>query len=187
LNFARRPFKDYRPVNVTIGLASALGLLLLALNLRDFFAFRHRAAGTRAEITHLNSTAAQIEDSAAQTRTRLAALRLKDLQAESSRLNALLHEKSFSWMLLLSRLEKVLPDEVYITRLSPQIGPDGSARLGMNLVGKSPESIVKTLGALSKDPHFSNAVPQQESDPEKGAPEGFKFHLTVLYSPQDAT
>ena len=187
INFSRRPFKDYRPVYFTAALAAVLGLLLFALNLRDFFEFRSHAAGTRAEIARLNASAGQLEGGAAETRRKLAALQLKELQAESLRLNALLREREFSWMKMLERLERVLPGEVYVTRLSPQVGTDGTVLVGIAFVGKNPESIVKTLAALEADPHFTHALPQSESDPEKGDPEGFHFHLTVLYRPQESS
>jgi hypothetical protein len=54
-------------------------------------------------------------------------------------------------------------------------------------VGKTEESIVKTLDAFAKNPHFRRPVPSSETDPEKGQPEGFQFHLTVRYLPQGAS
>lgn len=185
LNFSRRPFKDYRPVYLTTVVAGILGILLFSLNLRDFYSFRRRAAGTRAEIARLNDSAARLEQGAADTRQRLASLRLKELQAESARLNALLREREFSWMVLLRQLEHVLPGEVFITRLSPQIAADGTVQVEIACVGKTPDSIVKTLTAFEHDPRFTHAVPLTESDPEKGAPEGFKFHLRVIYRTQE--
>ena len=184
INFSRRPFKNYRPVYFTAAVAGVLGLLLFALNLRDFYEFRGRAAGTRAEISRLNVAAGGLEAGAAETRRKLEALRLKELQEESLRLNALLREREFSWMKMLERLERVLPGEVFVTRVSPQVGADGSVLVGISFVGKNPESIVKTLAALEADHTFTHAIPQSESDPEKGDPEGFHFRLTVLYRPQ---
>lgn len=187
IDFSRRPFKNYRPVYFTTVFAGVLGLLLLALNLRDFFDFRRSAAGTRTEIARLNGSAAGLEQNAARTRQRLAALRLKSLQEESLRLNALLRERQFSWMLLLARLERVLPDEVFLTKVSPTVGADGTVSLSLGCVGRNPESIVKTLSALARDSHFTHAMPLNETDPEKGSPEGFRFRLTVAYRPAESS
>lgn len=186
LNFSRRPFKNYRPVNITVAVAGFLGILLFALNLRDYASFRDSAAGKRGEIQKLQRSAAKAEDSARRMRARVQSMRLKDLMTESTSLNTIVRERQFSWLLMLSRLERVLPNEVYITRLSPEIGPDGRAKLRLSCVGKGPDSIVKTLSALARDPQFSDATPNSETDPEKGAPEGFIFEIQVTYNPVEA-
>lgn len=183
LNFARRPFRDYRAVDATITVAAVLGLLMFALNLRDFFAFRQGAASRRSEIQQLERMADDTEQRAASSRTIVASMRLRDLQVESLTLNALVKERRFDWMRLLSDLEHVVPEDVYVTRLSPNVLPDGSVTLHLSFVGRGPESIVHTLRALGKSTAFSNPVPQSETDPEKGAPEGFQFHIQVGYKP----
>ncbi len=181
LNFAKRPFRNDRPIIATVAIAALLGILLLALNVRDYYAFKKSTAGSVAEIAKLNAEADRADERAARERSRLANVRLKDLQIESLRLNTLLKEREFSWSLLLNRLEHAIPDEVYITRLGPTVFPTGDAELTIDFVGRGPDSIVKTLAALAKDPYFREPVPSSESDPAKGAPEGFTFHLSVRY------
>jgi hypothetical protein len=181
LNFARKPFRDNRPILLTIGVALVLGLLLLTINVRDYYAFRRSSAGTLAEIARLNAAAARTEELGSRERSGLASVRLAELQTESTMLNILLKEREFSWSLLLTRLEHALPADVYVTRLSPSIQANGDAALAMDFIGKGPDSIVKTLSALARDPYFRSPIPSSESDPEKGAPEGFQFHLTVRY------
>jgi hypothetical protein len=184
LNFARRPFRDSRPISITLIAATALGLALLALNVRDYIHFRDSAAGTRSEISRLNETAARTEEEAGRIRSHISTAGLKELQTAGGALNGLIKERQFSWTLLLSRLEGVLPGEVYVTSLAPSVASDGSASLALSFVGKSEESIVRTLDAFAKDPHFHHPTPSSESDPERGQPEGFQFHLTVQYFPK---
>jgi Tfp pilus assembly protein PilN len=183
LNFARRPFRDNRPIVVTIGAALLFGALLLALNVRDYYVFRASSAGTLAEIARLNEEASRTEELAARERGGVAAVKLKDLQTQSTILNALLRERDFSWSLLLTRLEHALPDDVYLTRISPGVQVSGDATLSLDFIGKGQDSIVRTLSSLARDPYFEEPVPSSETDPEKGAPEGFQFHLTVQYRP----
>jgi hypothetical protein len=187
VNFARRPFRDNRPIMLTIGIALVLGLLLLTLNVRDYYAFKRSSAGTLDEIARLNASAAKTEELAARERAGLASVRLADLQTESTMLNILLKEREFSWSLLLTRLEHVLPPDFYVTRLSPAIQGNGDAALTLDFIGKGPDSIVKTLSALARDRYFRSPIPSSESDPEKGAPEGFQFHITVEYMPRGET
>ena len=72
----------------------------------------------------------------------------------------------------------------YVTRLSPRITKEGKDAVELSCVGKSPESLVRTHAALSRDPHFSEPTPQSETDPEKGAPEGFLFRFSATYYPE---
>jgi hypothetical protein len=183
LNFSRRPFRDTRPITLTVAVSILLGVLLLTVNIRDFFDFRSRAAGTLSEIQRLNEKAGSSEAEAARQRSRIASSRLKELQVESGQLNAILRERNFSWIVLLSHLERVLPGDVFLTHLEPQVQGDGSAALTLSCVGKNGASIVRTLSALAKDPHFSDPLPLSESDPEKGSAEGFQFTIKVRYSP----
>lgn len=185
LNFSRRPFRDTRPIALTVAISTLVGLLLLSANVRDFFTFRKRAAGTVVEIQQMNEKAQAAESEAAQQRSRIASSRLKELQVESVQLNAILRERNFSWILLLSRLERVLPGEVFLTHVEPQVQGNGSADLTLACVGKNGSSIVRTLSALAKDPHFSDPLPLSESDPEKGSAEGFQFSIKVRYTPGD--
>jgi len=181
LNFARRPFRDDRPIVLTVAASILFGAMLLALNVRDYYAFKRSSAGTHAEIERLNDTAAKTEELAARELAGLASVKLKDLQTESTLLNTLLKEREFSWSLLLTRLEHALPGDVYVTRLSPAVQPDGNAWLTLDFVGKGQDTIVRTLAALARDPYFRTPMPSSETDPEKGAPEGFEFHVTVQY------
>ncbi len=181
LNFAKRPFRDERPIVATVAVAAFLGLLLLAVNVRDYFAFRKASAGSVAEIARLNEEANRAEERSARERSGLANVRMNDLQTESVHLNTLLKERDFSWSLLLTRLEHAIPDDVYVTRLGPSVLPSGDANLTIDFVGRAPDTIVRTLAALAKDPYFREPVPSSETDPAKGAPEGFIFHLSVRY------
>lgn len=168
MNFARHPFRDYRLVYAAILLSGLLGILVFALNVRDYYAFQRQSGGTLSQISRLNASARQMEDEARQTRQRLAGMSLAKLQTESRQLNAVLAEKRFSWLLLLSHLEHVLPGDVYLTELAPAVRPDGTARLSLTCVGRGPDSIVRTLSAFSRDVHFSLAVPQSENQTGEG-------------------
>jgi len=187
LNFARRPFRDYRPVHATILAAGAFGLLLFVLNVRDFYAFRRSTAGRVQEIQRATHSATLADTLAEREQARLVAFPLQSLQSESQQINALVQERKFSWTTLLGHLENVLPGEVFLTRLAPKIDPDGTAAIDLDCVGKSPDSIVRTIAALEKSSYFSGAVPHSETDPEKGSPEGFRFLLSVRYNPEPAS
>ena len=178
LNFARRPFRDYRPVYLVAGAAILVGAILFAINASLYGRFRADVADTREEIAWLEQRQARA----------VAAYELSDLAVESRGLQRLVEERQFSWTTFLTRLERVLPSEVRLSRLQPSFKDTGEVQVAIALVGRGPESVVRTIAALSRSPSFTTVDLKTETRPEskEGIPEGYTFGLSTLYQPQAA-
>jgi hypothetical protein len=189
LNFARRPFRDYRPVYLVAGTALLVGAVLFAINASLYGRFRADVADTREEIAWLQQRQERAVASTEQARKALAAYELTDLAVESRGLLRLVEERQFSWMGFLARLERVLPPEVRLSRLQPKFLETGDVVVDISLVGRGPESVVRTLAALSRSPSFATVELKSETRPEskEGIPEGHIFVLSTLYRPQGAS
>jgi Tfp pilus assembly protein PilN len=187
IDFARRPFKNLRPVRATIGALLAAGLILTIINWRAYASFRQGQANTRAEISSLRSRLARAEQREHSARQALATTAVGQIAERSRGVNRIVEERRFSWSHLLDRLERVLPDDVRLITLQPGFdeAKDG-ATLHMTLVGRTPDSSVRTLAALGRDSHFAVLTLANEADPEKGGPEGYRFAVSVEYRPEDA-
>ncbi len=188
LNFARRPFRDYRPVYLVAGSAILVGAILFVINASLYGRFRADVADTREEIAWLQGRQARAVAAAEQARRALAAFELSDLAVESRGLLRLVEERKFSWTGFLSRLERVLPPEVRLSRLVPKFQNTGEVFVDIALVGRGPESVVRTIAALSRSPSFKTVELKTETRPEgkEGVPEGHIFILTTVYEPQGA-
>ncbi len=188
LDFARRPFRDYRPVYLVAGGALLVGAILFGVNASLYGEFRRQVADTRAEIDWLEKRQQRAAAAAEEARNALRAYELSELAVESRELLRLVQERRFSWMTLLARLERVLPPEVRLSRLQPRFQEKGEILVDIALVGRGPESVVRTLAALSRSPHFKAVELKSESRPEakQGVPEGHSFVLTTVYEPEAA-
>jgi hypothetical protein len=187
-NFARRPFRDYRPVYVAAGSAFLAGTILLVVNATLYGGFRREVADTREEIAWLEKRQESATATSEQARTALRSYELSELAVESRGLLRLVDERQFSWMTLLARLERVLPMEVRLSHLQPKFQESGVVVIDVALVGRGPESVVRTIAALSRSPYFTGIELKSESRPEgkQGVPEGYSFTVSSLYGSESA-
>ncbi|HEY3173330.1 MAG TPA: PilN domain-containing protein [Thermoanaerobaculia bacterium] len=188
LNFARRPFRDYRPVYLVAGGTLLIGAILFGINASLYGQFRRDVADTREEIAWLEQRQARATAAADEARNALRAYETSELSMESRGLLRLVEERQFSWIALLSRLERVLPAEVRLTRLQPSFKKAGESEIDIALVGRGPESVVRTLAALSRSPYFSAIELKSEirSESKQGVPEGYAFTVTTAYEAKGA-
>ncbi|MEO8430323.1 MAG: hypothetical protein ABI592_02360 [Acidobacteriota bacterium] len=186
-NFSRRPFRDERPVLFSLAAAFALAVLLLAANLRQWVGFHREIEGTARQIESLDARRERASRGAEESRAALNNYKVSTLAQESRGLLKLVAERRFSWSGLLARLERTLPSDVRVIRLSPRFDENGATSLDISLIGRAPDAIVRTIAALSRDPLFGAVDLRSESTPEGGAPEGYSFELQLRYRTPDAS
>ena len=186
LNFARRPFRDDRPVYALAGAAIALALVLAVANVRLYADFQSQIGGTAAQIRMLEQRRSRASREADAARSALNNYRVSNLARESQGLRRLVAERRFSWTGLLAALEHALPTEVRVSRMTPSVSDTGVVWVSLGLVGRSPDSVVRTVASLSRDPSFEGVGLKAETGPEQGIPEGYSFEMTVAYHPEAA-
>jgi hypothetical protein len=113
----------------------------------------------------------------------LSNFKVSSLAVESRGLIRIVQERRFSWTTLLARLERTLPPDVRLSRLTPHFGETGETTLSIALLGKDADSVVRTIAAFSRDPAFGSIALHSESSQERGVPEGRTFDMTVTYRP----
>ena len=186
LDFARRPFSDERPIWVLVGFFIAAGAVLLVVNARLYASFHRDVADIRADIQTLGARGQETARQAGEARTVLQSYKLSSLAGESQSLLRLVAERRFSCTALLARLEKTLPPDVRLARLTPQFDNPAEVSLSIGLVGRGPDSVVKTLAALATDPAFRDVELMLEASGERGVPEGYSFDLSCAYVPDES-
>jgi Tfp pilus assembly protein PilN len=120
LNLARRPFLNSRPVVRVSLLLWALGLLILLGNVSLFWSYLSSSADKRQQVARGQDEIARQQRGASQLQSRLDSIDLERQNEQIDFLNQKIEERTFSWSLLLDRLAEVLPNDVRLTRLSPQ-------------------------------------------------------------------
>ena len=182
-NLASRPFLNTRPVWLLAAAATVLAIILAVFNVRFFL------GSNRTVTTQMEQRDTLVDERSAveqQIRTDLEALRRvpwRTLQSRVQATNLILEEHAFSWMQMLDDLERVLPWNVRLTRISPKVGPEG-VTLSLIAVSNTREAELQFLDNLLADPKFSRREPSSEKTPEEAEAAGYVMSLRVVYHPQ---
>lgn len=105
----------------------------------------------------------------------------KSLSAKVTAVNTVIREHEFSWIGLLDDIERVLPYDVRLTKISPRVDVD-KVNLSFTAIGRTREALLDLLDALIEDPSFSEPELRAEATPEESG-YGYVLTLTVVHHP----
>jgi type IV pilus assembly protein PilN len=166
INLATRRYINLRQVNAAL----ALGLALLAM----LAVFKVR------EIAHNEAELTRMKHLSAATGTRVGGVeisqaQLKALDARIRFANAAIDKKSVNWLILLDRLEEVVPSGVALTQIEPDqhqqlVKISGAARSFANLRG--------LLENMERSKNFSEVYLLSQSEAKVGlTQQGILFNV----------
>jgi len=181
-NLASRPFLNTRPVWVLTVVAGVMAAGFAAVDVHLYLRNRHDLAVQFEHREELQQKYIQLKTDTQEHLDVLAAVPWQTLETRVERFNLLMKERSFSWLDLLSDIERVMPYQVRLTDISPQVSADGIS-LGLEAVARSREAMLSLYDNLIADPSFSTPLPRREVDPESGTAIGYLFTLSVTYHP----
>ena len=179
-NLASRPYRDYRPVWAAATLLAVLTVALFAYNVQTAWRYFATTQETRAEIADLERQIGNERKRAETAREALARFDTVTLRARSAFVNQRIAERTFSWSMMLDDLERVIPNDVRLTRLAPNPTADGTYSISMECLTKTDEGMVRLIQAFFASPKFDRPNPTSESVTREGL---FRFSMTVQYQP----
>ena len=98
-------------------------------------------------------------------------------------LNGALLRKGISWTQIFSDLDQVMPHDVRLIQVRPQVNLDNQILLDMYVGAQTPEPVIGMLMKLEGSPLFgattlNNWLPPSQSDPL------FRYRVSVNYAPK---
>ena len=181
-NLATRPFLNTRPVWLVTAVAGALTLILLAFNLRLFLVANRALVDETAKRDSLLERHLTLEAAVRKDVETLERVPWRSLTRRVDATNLILREHSFSWLGMLDDIERVMPYDVRLTKISPSVSDDG-ATLSLALIAHNRDAMLELLDNLVADPRFSDPTPSMESSPEENAAASYIMSLRVNYDP----
>jgi type IV pilus assembly protein PilN len=187
INLATEPFRRFRPVLVA---SMALALLLTALLAVQIYVIWLERDEGRETALALETARSRLNALLAEERRLNEILLLPENAAVLDRslfLNELLARKGISWTLIFRDLEEVLPHNVKLVQIRPQIHGGGQGRhevlLEMVVASESAEPVIEMLRALEASPLFgatavSAALPPTDTEPL------YRYRVSVRYARQ---
>ena len=177
LNFASQPFRNETLPALLFGAAS---VLLIGITIQHGLVV-HGLLPARTSKVH--KEVAALEGELDRLRTEARGLRAPDpdksMVAEWLVLKDLVDRRTFSWTGLFARLEQVLPREVRLVSIAPDVKA-GQVELELTAVARPPQAGLALVGVLEARGEFEDVYPESIAEKEDGTAE---FEYTMRYLP----
>lgn len=177
LNFSSQPFRNEALPAVLFGTAS---VLLVAITIYHAFAVRGLLP---ARTSKVHKEVAALEAEVERLRTEARGLKAptpdKGVLAEWGVLKDLVDRRTFSWTGLFARLEQVLPRDVRLVSIAPDV-KQGQVVLELVAVARPPQAGLGLVGVLEGRGEFEDVYPVSVAEQDGGAAE---FRYTMRYVP----
>jgi Tfp pilus assembly protein PilN len=182
INLATRPYEDARDFWVRwglgVGLLGVLTLVLLVLAVRGWI----DAGRDRQNISQLQARITELDRERAKEQAELDMPANRGTRDQSQFINELIQRKSFSWTRVFEDLEQVMPPNLHVVSLKPEMNDRGQMQLDMAVSCNARAAAVELVHRMEGSKHFQSA--QLVSESEKGdAGSGVIAYVISIYVP----
>ena len=162
INLATRPYEDAREFwarwGLGVGLLGILTLALLGLAVRGWI----NAGRDRHDIAQLQQQIAELDNERAQAQAFLDLAANRSTRDQSQFLNGLIQRKAFSWTRVFEDLERVMPPNLHVVSLRPELNEQNQMQLDMTVAGDTRAAAVELVHRMEGSKHFQGAQLVQE-------------------------
>jgi Tfp pilus assembly protein PilN len=180
-NLASRPHLNSRPVWLVTAIAGFFAILFSIVNL-VVWAKSNRTLEEQIRLKiELEAESNRLTEQVSTQAESLGRVPWRSLSARITGVNSIIREHEFSWIGLLDDIERVLPYDVRLTKISPKVEIE-SVNLSLTAIGRTRDALLELLDNLIADPSFSDPTPGSEMTPEESG-YGYVLTLTVVHHP----
>jgi len=141
-----------------VGLLGILTLALLGLAVRGWI----NAGRDRHDIAQLQQQIAELDNERAQAQAFLDLAANRSTRDQSQFLNGLIQRKAFSWTRVFEDLERVMPPNLHVVSLRPELNEQNQMQLDMRVAGDTRAAAVELVHRMEGSKHFQGAQLVQE-------------------------
>jgi type IV pilus assembly protein PilN len=181
INLATRPYEDAREFwarwGLGVGLLGVLTLVLLGLAVRGWI----KAGRDRHNIAHFQEQIAERDAERAQAQAYLDLVANRSTRDQSQFVNGLIQRKAFSWTRVFEDLERVIPSNLHVVSLRPELNEQNQMQLDMKVACDTRAAAVELVHRMEGSRHFQGAQLVQEGSGETGS--GVAASVVAIYVP----
>jgi type IV pilus assembly protein PilN len=181
INLASEPFRRDRPLLVASIAAAVLLLGVFAMLVTLIVSASGHAVVVQREISQLQTMISRVAAQQAQLESVLRKPENAVVLERSVLLNALLTRKGISWTRLFDDLDKVMPHDVRLIIVRPQVTGDNQVSLDMVVAAQSPDPVLTMFSKLSDSPQFGAPTIQARIPPSQTEPL-LRYRVSVNYA-----
>jgi type IV pilus assembly protein PilN len=168
INLATRPYEDAREFWVRwglgVGLLAALTLVLLVFAVRGWT----NAGRDRHNIAQLQRQIDELDKERAEDQAVLDMPVNRSTRDQSQFLNGLIQRKAFSWTRVFEDLEPVMPPNLHVVSLRPELNEQNQRQLDMNVAADTRAAAVELVHRMEDSKHFQGAELVSEGEGSGG-------------------
>ena len=184
LNLASRPFRNNTLAGTLLGVAGAAIVVATIANLYVYLSYGQSYAKLQLDQAQDRARLTQLE---AEEKRLAGEVRARDFRRAFERgklASELIRKSAFSWTLLFNTLEAVVPPDVVMTAIRPNISAEGII-IRIEGVAKQHMALLTFEEKLLRHPAFSKVFPSNERQLNPSLPD-ITFLLTCDYLPEHA-
>ena len=184
LNLSTRPFPAYRATNIAIAAILMVFIALSVVQVVNFNRNTRRANAIRGAEQDARVEAESLKQRVTELQSRLDRPESTAKLNEIGFLNHLILRRDFSWTRLLATLEDMVPDNVHLGNLTPNVGADGKLTLALSVKARSIADVTVFIKRLEESPVFENVIVTVEEKKDPAVSNDVDVTLTAVYYPQ---
>ena len=180
LNLSSEPFRRDRPL-ILASIATGMVLVGLLAMLVFLAVQEHgQAAAARQDIANLQKDIATVGQRDAQLQALLGKPENAEVLDKVLFINSLLYRKGISWTKIFSDLEGVMPYNVRLISVRPQVDSQNEIYLDMSVGSQAPLPVFDFVKRLEGSPLFSSVQVLSSAPPTQDQPL-FRYRMSVNY------
>ena len=186
INLATQPYEDSRKFWLRWGPALGLaGIITLGLMVTAILAWKD-ARKDQNQISSFQKQIAACEQERSKAQEVLDRPENRSTRDQSQFINDLIRRKSFSWTQVFSDLERIMPSQIHVTAIHPEL-KDNLLRLKLSVAGQSRERAIELVRRMEQSPRFAQPYIHEESAVQaQNAGDTSHTEIEAVYLPQAA-
>jgi len=186
INLASNPYQDARSFYLRAGTALTLVFLLTVFLIGLTLHQRSNTRALNARIDEARRSLAALQKERDDSLAILNRPENRGTRDHSHFVNGLIVQKAFSWTQVFSDLESVMPDQVHVVSINPELNKQNQIAMHMIVAGNSREKALDLVEKLETSPHFRAAklVAEQKENNAQNPQDTIAFEITALYYPE---
>ena len=182
INLASRPYENLRPYYSAAAIAVLVLAILAMLVVRNMMRNRDETRTLTEANLHFENDLQNMDREQRELEKWLARPEVREIRERSAFLNTIIIRKSLSWTQMFMDLEKILPGQVQVTAIRPNLNKEQEAELKLTVSAPTIQPLVELLKDLEASPRFGPPVVDSERYPaEKATDINIVLELSVLY------
>jgi Tfp pilus assembly protein PilN len=184
INLATQPYEDGRRFWIRWGtILDVAGVVTLALVIAAFTSWA-AARKDQVQISKFKDDIAKCEQERAKAQEVLDRPENRSTRDQSKFINGLIRRKSFSWTEVFSDLEHMMPPELHVTAIRPEVTKDNQLEIKLSVSGKSRDRAIQLVHRMEQSPRFYQPQIEEESHQTGQNGDVTHFEIASAYIPQ---